>query len=229
MERTTWAGVGVEGLIDRALRLLDRPGRAVLGIAGAPASGRSTLAALLLAELERQRPGEAVGVGMDAFHLGHRVLVRRGQTQIKGAPETFDAVGFLHLLRRIRTETGTVYAPEFDRDIEDSLAHVVEIGTGVGLVVTEGNYLLLDAEPWDGVRTLLDDAWFVHLDDTERQRRMVARHLRHGHARADAEARTYGNDERNARLVNAAPNHPDLWVEQLAERRLESGHAGFPD
>jgi pantothenate kinase len=214
MERTTWAGVGVEGLLDRALRLLDRPGRALLGIAGAPASGKSTLAALLLAELERQRPGEAVGVGMDAFHLGHRVLVRRGQTQIKGAPETFDAVGFLHLMRRIRSETGTVYAPEFDRDIEDSLAHVVEIGPEVGLVVTEGNYLLLDAAPWDGVRALLDEAWFVHLDDTERQRRMVARHLRHGHDQAAAEARTFGSDERNARLVNAAPNRPDLWIEQ---------------
>jgi pantothenate kinase len=151
---------------------------------------------------------------MDAFHLGHRVLVRRGQTQIKGAPETFDAVGFLHLLRRIRTETGTVYAPEFDRDIEDSLAHVIEIGPGVGLVVTEGNYLLLDAEPWDGVRALLDEAWFVHLDDAERQRRMIARHRRHGHHQTDAEARTFGSDERNARLVNAAPNHPDLWIEQ---------------
>ncbi len=214
MDRMTWAGAGVEGLLDRALRLLDRPGRAVLGIAGAPASGKSTLAALLLAELDRQRPGEAVGVGMDAFHLGHRVLVRRGQTEIKGAPETFDAVGFLHLLRRIRTETGTVYAPEFDRDIEDSLAHVVEIGPDVGLVVTEGNYLLLDTPPWADVRGLLDEAWFVHLDDAERQRRMIARHRRHGHDQTDAEARTFGSDERNARLVDVAPNHPDLWIEQ---------------
>ena len=215
VERMAWPGTGVEGLLDRALRLLDRPRRSVLGIAGAPASGKSTLAALLLAELERQRPGRAVGVGMDAFHLGHRVLVRRGQTGIKGAPETFDAVGLVHLLRRIRTETGTVYAPEFDRDIEDSLAHVVEVSPAVGLVVTEGNYLLLDAPPWDGVRALLDEAWFVHLDDVERRRRMLARHLRHGHDRADAEARTFGNDEQNARLVNAAPNHPDLWIEQL--------------
>ncbi|HZA05050.1 MAG TPA: nucleoside/nucleotide kinase family protein [Propionibacteriaceae bacterium] len=215
MERTTWTGIGVNGLLDRALRLLDRPGRAVLGIAGAPASGKSTVAARLLAELERQRPGEAVGVGMDAFHIGHRVLVRRGQAGIKGAPETFDAVGYLHLLQRIRTESGTVYAPEFDRDIEDSLAHVVEIGPQVGLVVTEGNYLLLDQPPWDGVRALLDEAWFVHLNDAERQRRMVARHLRHGHDQADAEARTFGTDERNAQLVNAAPNRPDLWIEQL--------------
>jgi pantothenate kinase len=215
MERTTWPGTGVDGLLERALRLLDRPGRAVLGIAGAPASGKSTLAALLLAELERQRPGAAVGVGMDAFHIGHRVLVRRGQTAIKGAPETFDAVGYLHLLGRIRSETGTVYAPEFNRDIEDSLAHVVEIPPEVGLVVTEGNYLLLDLPPWDGVRAMLDQAWFVHLDDGERRRRMVARHLRHGHDQADAEARTFGSDERNAQLVNAAPNSPDLWIEQV--------------
>ena len=157
---------------------------------------------------------------MDAFHLGHRVLVRRGQTEIKGAPETFDAVGYLHLLRRIRTETGTVYAPEFDRDIEDSLAHVVEIGPEVGLVVTEGNYLLLDTPPWADVRGLLDEAWFVHLDDAERQRRMLARHRRHGHDQTDAEARTFGNDERNARLVNAAPNHPDLWIEQQPGRPI---------
>jgi pantothenate kinase len=215
MDRVAWPGAGVDGLLDRALRLLDRPGRAVLGIAGAPASGKSTLAALLLAELDRQRPGAAVGVGMDAFHIGHRVLVRRGQTDVKGAPETFDAAGYLHLLDRIRTETGTIYAPEFDRDIEDSVAHVVEIRPEVGLVVTEGNYLLLDAPPWDGVRALLDEAWFMHLDDAERQRRMIARHLRHGHDQADAEARTFGNDERNAQLVNAAPNSPDLWIEQL--------------
>jgi pantothenate kinase len=215
VERMSWSGTEVVGLLHRALRLLDRPRRSVLGIAGAPASGKSTLAALLLAELDRQRPGRAVGVGMDAFHLGHRVLVERGQTAIKGAPETFDAVGFVHLLRRIQTENSTVYAPEFNRDIEDSLAHVIEVSPTVGLVITEGNYLLLDAPPWDGVRPLLDEAWFVHLDDVERRRRMLARHLRHGHNRADAVARTFGSDEQNAQLVNAAPNHPDLWIEQL--------------
>ena len=151
---------------------------------------------------------------MDAFHIGHRILLRRGQTGIKGAPETFDAAGFLQLLHRIRTESGTIYAPEFDRNIEDSLAHVVEIGPEVRLVVTEGLYLLLNASPWDGVRPLLDEAWFVHLADEERRRRMLARHLRHGHDQADAETRTFGNDERNAQLVNAAPNNPDLWIEQ---------------
>lgn len=217
MQHTTWPGTGVEGLLDRALALLERPGRTVLGIAGAPAAGKSTLAALLLAALERSRPGEAVGVGMDAFHLGHRVLARRGQTDIKGAPETFDAPGFVALLERIRLGGETVYAPEFDRDFEDSIAHVVEIGPEIGLVVTEGNYLLLDTPPWDRVRPMLDEAWFVHLANEERRRRMLARHLRHGHSPADAEARTLGSDERNAQLVNAAPNRPDLWIQQVTQ------------
>ena len=223
VERTVWPGRGVEGLIDRAFRLLDRgtseagSQRAILGIAGAPASGKSTVARLLLAELARRRPGAAVGVGMDAFHIGHRVLAGRGQTRIKGAPETFDAEGYLHLLRRIRTEAGPIYAPEFERDIEDSLAHVVEIRPEVGLVITEGNYLLLESEPWVRVRELLDEAWFVHLADSERQRRMVLRHQHHGHDHRVARERTFGNDERNAQLVNAAQNRPDLWIEQEFE------------
>ena len=223
VERTVWPGRGVDGLIDRALRLLDRGAseagaqRAILGIAGAPASGKSTVARLLLAELDRRRPGAAVGVGMDAFHIGHRVLAGRGQTGIKGAPETFDAEGYRHLLRRIRTEAGPIYAPEFERDIEDSLAHVVEIRPEVGLVITEGNYLLLESEPWVRVRELLDEAWFVHLADSERQRRMVLRHQHHGHNHRAARERTFGNDERNAELVNAAQNRPDLWIEQEFE------------
>ena len=219
MDRMTWPGTGVEGLLDRALALIDRPGRAVLGIAGAPASGKSTLSNLLLAELLARRPGEVVLIGMDAFHIGHRVLDRHKLTRVKGAPETFDALGFLHLLRRLRTETDvTVYAPEFDRSIEDSIAHVTDISPSARLVLVEGNYLLLDIPPWDGVRPLLDQAWFVHLDDDERRRRMVARHLQHGHDPADAQARTFGSDERNAVLVNTRLVFPDLWIEQTFNR-----------
>ncbi len=214
MERTTWTGTGVDGFVDRALTMLDRPVRSVLGIAGAPASGKSTLADLLLAELAARRPGAVVLVGMDAFHIGHRILVRHGLTEVKGAPETFDALGFLHLLRRIRTESEeTVYAPEFDRSIEDSLAHVTEISPSVRLVMVEGNYLLLDSPPWDGVRPLLDQAWFVHLADDERRRRMVLRHESHGHSHSDAVARTFGSDERNATQVNRRLVPPDLWIE----------------
>jgi pantothenate kinase len=168
-------------------------------------------------DLQRERPGAAVAVGMDAFHIGHRVLVEQGRTDVKGAPETFDVAGYIHLLRRIREEPGPIYAPEFVRDIEDSLANVVEIGPRVRLVVTEGNYLLLNRPPWSGVRDLLDQAWFVRLDADERRRRMVLRHVRHGHDSEEARARTFGSDERNALLVDTDPNRPDLLIEQLFE------------
>ena len=214
MEETTWSGGDLGPLLDRAERLLERASRSVLGIAGAPASGKSTLSAALVTALGQRHPEEVVLVGMDAFHLGHQVLVRRGLVGVKGAPHTFDALGFAALLQRIRESAETVYAPEFHREIEDSLAAVVEIGPQVRLVVTEGNYLLLPESPWDGVRPLLDEAWFVHLEDHERQRRMIARHQRYGHTAESAVARTMGTDENNARIVNRAQNDPDLYIRQ---------------
>jgi pantothenate kinase len=212
-----WPGPDADVLRERARRLLLAPGRAVLGIAGAPASGKSTLAAQLALELLADHPGAVALVGMDAFHIGHRVLEQHGLTAVKGAPHTFDARGYVALLARIRASTETVYAPEFHRQIEDSIAHVVEVGPEVGLVVTEGNYLLLPEAPWDGVRPLLDEAWFVHLEDDERRRRMVLRHERHGHSAEDARARTFGSDEANAVLVNrsGASAAPDVWVEHV--------------
>ncbi|HYP44802.1 MAG TPA: nucleoside/nucleotide kinase family protein [Propionibacteriaceae bacterium] len=215
MQQTTWRGSEVGHLVERAERLLHGEHRMVLGIAGAPASGKSTLAELVLGALDAAHPGKVVGVGMDAFHIGHRILEQRGQVGVKGAPHTFDVTGYVALLRRIRMEKEAIYAPEFHRDIEDSLAHTVQIGPEVRLVVTEGNYLLLPRDPWRHVRPLLDEGWFVFLDDEERQHRMLARHLSFGHSLADAERRTFGSDEVNARLVNAAQNFPDLWVTQL--------------
>ena len=214
MEETTWSGGDLGPLLERAERLLQTAGRAVLGIAGAPASGKSTLSAALVAALGQRHPDEVVLVGMDAFHLGHQVLVRRGLVGVKGAPHTFDGLGYAALLQRIRQSDETIYAPEFHREIEDSLAAVVEVGPQVRLVVTEGNYLLLEQSPWDRLRPLLDEAWFIHLDDEERQRRMVARHLQFGHSLETANEKTFGSDENNARLVNSRQNRPDLWVEQ---------------
>jgi pantothenate kinase len=215
VERVTWAGGAPGPLLDRALGLLDSGRRSVLGIAGAPASGKSTLAETVLAEVNRLRPGSAVLVGMDAYHLGHALLQARGWTPVKGAPQTFDALGYVALLRRIRESSDVVYAPEFHREIEDSISAAVEVGRDVRLVITEGNYLLLPQAPWDQVRPLLDEAWFVLLDDDERRRRMVTRHQRFGHSLEEATARTNGSDEANAQLVNRAQNAPDLFIEHL--------------
>ena len=225
MERIAWSGGSLGPLLTRAERLLGSGSRAVLGIAGAPASGKSTLADVLVAELQRRHPDEVILVGMDAFHIGHRVLVHHGLENVKGAPHTFDALGYAALLQRLRDPADTVYAPEFRREIEDSLAQNVEVTPGVRLVVTEGNYLLLPRPPWDRVRALLDEAWFVHLDDTERRRRMIARHRSYGHPIAVAIARTDGNDAANARLVDAEQNDPDLWIEHVTPKSMSTNNS----
>ena len=144
-------------LVERA-RGLTTSGRAVLGLCGVPGAGKSTLAARLAAEIGP----EAVVVPLDGFHLHDDELARLGLSQRKGAPETFDVAGYTALLHRIRTETGTtVYAPEFDRSRELSVAGAIAVRPEHRLVVTEGNYLLHDDRGWSEVRPLLDEAWYV--------------------------------------------------------------------
>ncbi len=140
-------------LLARAQALADVGSRRILGIAGAPGAGKSTVARRLVDALD----GAAVLVGMDGYHLAQSELQRLGRAERKGAPDTFDPAGYVALLRRLRTpNSGTVYAPEFRRAIEEPIAGAVPVQPGVPLVLTEGNYLLLDTPPWSAVRGLLD-------------------------------------------------------------------------
>lgn len=230
MERVEWPGAAAEVLLARATRLLEsgdgsdpRSGgrRHVLGIAGAPASGKSTLAAWLVDRLAAAHPGRVALLGMDAFHLAQQIIDRRGQALIKGAPQTFDGIGYLRLLERITGTNETVYAPVFDRAIEDSIAHAVEISAQTSLIITEGNYLLLDADPWRQVRAALDEAWFISLDEKSRQQRLLARHIAYGHQPEEAKERTYGSDQRNAELINSRRLTPDVWIEHVVEREQD--------
>jgi pantothenate kinase len=194
-----------EDLVDRA-RALARGPRAVLGLTGAPGAGKSTLAARLVEALSPA----AVLVPMDGFHLANAELERLGRRHRKGAPDTFDAAGYVEILRRIRAcPPEPVYAPVFDRSLEEAVAGV---DPTVPLVVTEGNYLLLDDGPWQHVRRLLDEVWFVEIDDDLRLDRLVRRHVEHGKDRVRAEAWVRGSDETNARLVVATRHRADLVV-----------------
>jgi pantothenate kinase len=199
--------VGVVRLADLVARVRGLPGRVVIGVCGAPGAGKSTLAERLVAALG----DEAVLVGMDGYHLAQVELERLGRTERKGAPDTFDAAGYVHLLRRIREQAGeTVYAPEFRREIEEPIAGAVPVRPEHRYVVTEGNYLLLDQKPWHEVRTLLTQTWFLAPDEAVRRDRLIARHRAFGRTLAEARERTLGSDERNAVLINATQRSADL-------------------
>ncbi|MFJ3901422.1 nucleoside/nucleotide kinase family protein [Streptomyces sp. NPDC090025] len=200
----------LDRLADRARALVADGRRRVLGIAGPPGAGKSTLAGQLAARLE----GLAVLVPMDGFHLAQAELTRLGRAARKGAPDTFDAAGYAALLARLRApEPGvTVYAPAFDRALEEPIAGAVPVPPGIPLVITEGNYLLHDAGPWSAVRPLLDEVWYLDLPDGDRIPRLVARHVRFGKDRDHAARWVAESDEANARLVARGRDRAQLVV-----------------
>lgn len=196
--------------MERARALAGQGDRRILGIAGAPGGGKSTLAAALVGELG---PDTARLVGMDGFHISHAELERLGRADRKGAPDTFDASGFAALLRRLRArEDAVVYAPEFRREIEEPVACAVPVPREVPLVVTEGNYLLVADGDWADVRALLDETWFVEGDEDRRRDWLIARHIEFGKAPHFAREWVLRSDERNAELVATTPPRADLVV-----------------
>ncbi|WP_405091109.1 nucleoside/nucleotide kinase family protein [Micromonospora sp. NBC_01392] len=200
-------------LVARARALAGDGPRQLLGIAGAPGAGKSTLAERIVAEVGPT----ARLVPMDGFHLAGSALHRLGRAARKGAPDTFDVNGFVATLRRLRRlEPTSVWAPEFRRDLEEPVAGAIEVPPEVRLVVTEGNYLLLRDDPWEEVRSLLHQAWFLDLDAELRLRRLTARHQAYGKSAEQARAWALGSDEENARLVAGTAGHADLVV-RLAE------------
>ena len=206
--------VDLDDLAARAAALAEAdPARRVLvGLVGAPGSGTSTLARRLANRLSA-RGVPSVRVPMDGFHLADVALLERGLLARKGAVETFDAHGYLALLRRLRAETDhDVLAPGFERDLEQPLAASITIAPEHRVVVTEGNYLLDADEPWPDVRRELDAVWFVDLDDGRRRSRLVMRHVKHGKSREDAQAWVDDVDEPNARRVLARRDQADLVV-----------------
>jgi pantothenate kinase len=193
-------------LAARAARLAGTGRRAILGIAGPPGAGKSSLAGRLVAELGSDR---AVVIGLDGFHLSDALLRASGLRDRKGAPETFDRDGYVALLRRLREASSTVYAPAFDRALEDSIAAAVAVPTAVPLVITEGNYLLY----WPEIAGLLDQVWFLAPDPAVRRRLLIERHVAFGKSLPDAQHWTDTSDERNAELIEAGRSRADLVLD----------------
>jgi pantothenate kinase len=210
-------GVTFDDLLRRAAALL-RPGsRAILGLTGAPASGKTTLAGHLVHALNAAPgPPRAAHVPMDGFHLADVELDRLGRRARKGAPDTFDAAGYAALLRRLKDpgeRDGTVYAPGFERDLEQPIAGAIPVPPSARLVVTEGNYLLLTTGAWARVRPALDEVWYCEPRDEEaRVARLIARHEEFGKDHEAAVAWALGTDGRNAELIATTRDRADLIV-----------------
>jgi pantothenate kinase len=202
-------GADPDPLVRRARRLASAGERRLLGLTGAPGAGKSTLAGALVAALAP----DAVLVPMDGFHLAEAELHRLGRHDRKGAIDTFDAAGFVALLRRLRDPgEGAVWAPRFDRGLEESIAGAIPVGPDVPLVMTEGNYLLADTGPWAAVRGLLDEVWYLETGEQVRLDRLIARHMSYGRSPDQAAARARVSDQHNADLIVATRSRADLVV-----------------
>ena len=196
----------------RAVELAGRGPRAILGITGAPAAGKSTYAEQLVAELVADGHKVAL-VPMDGYHLAQAALEESGLAAVKGAPQTFDGYGFVALLKRLKESVDeTIWAPRFDRSIEESIAASIPVRPEDTLVVTEGNYLLFDQMPWATGRALLDECWYIELESDLRHERLEARHRLFGRSPEEAHERAFGSDEANAELIAATKPAADAVI-----------------
>jgi pantothenate kinase len=196
-----------EGLAAEIRRRATGSGRFLTALAGPSGAGKSTLAAEIVAALGQ---GAKV-VPMDGFHYDDAVLLARGARDRKGAPDTFDVQGFLHLLRRLRSED-EVAIPLFDRNLEISRAGADIITATDRLLVIEGNYLLLNEPSWDAAAALFDLTVWIEVPEAELDRRLMARWVHYGKTPEAARAWIDGNDMPNIRRVTDGSRAADVVV-----------------
>lgn len=182
--------------------------RHLLGIVGSPGAGKSTLARLVCDQLE-----QCVVVPMDGFHLAHTQIEKQGKVDTKGAIDTFDAHGYVALIERIARDTSTtIYAPEYRRTIEDGIAGAIPVTPTDTLVITDGNYLLVDADPWSRLTQTIDEFWFVEPPEDLRVERLIARHIESGKTPQHARRQSLGSDEDNAALIRSCRDRATVVV-----------------
>jgi pantothenate kinase len=199
----------VDDLAARVAALSANSARRVLvGIAGAPGSGKSALAEAVTVRLGGFPT--VAHVPMDGFHLADVELARLGRADRKGAPDTFDVGGYAALLARIAAGEA-VWAPGFERILEQPIAQAIPVPESTRIVISEGNYLLLPQ--WQAVRQHFAEIWYCRLDERVRVARLVARHVQFGKAPQDAQRWVQRSDQRNAQVVAATEPEADLVVD----------------
>jgi len=202
----------VSEAVARIKDLMDKSNkRIVIGIVGKPGAGKSTLTSQLISNLPKD---SAVLIPMDGYHLSNKQLAKLGISDRKGAFDTFDSDGFVKLLKSVNRESEKdIYFPVFYREIEESYAADGVVPANTKLVITEGNYLLLDQGGWESVREELDEVWYIEVDDRLRLDRLTKRHQSYGRNYEEAFAWASGSDEKNAELVAKTRDKADVIVE----------------
>lgn len=186
--------------------------RIVVAIAGAPASGKTTLADRLHDHLGGDAAGVAV-MPMDGFHFDDAILSERGLLARKGAPNTFDAGGLGRILGAIKDDTDAdVYVPLFDRALELSRGSARCISPRHRIILVEGNYLLLNQAPWDQLANLFDLSIYLEVPEDILRDRLLDRWRGFGFSAADALQKAQGNDLPNAQTVVMLTKQADITV-----------------
>jgi pantothenate kinase len=201
--------------------------RLMVGLCGPPAAGKSTLANALARALTVYHGLSSVAVPMDGFHLSNAELARLGLANRKGAPQTFDAPGFVHLLRRLRAADELVYAPAYSRALHESIGGVIPVPPDVAVVVVEGNYLLLDEGPWRPVRELLDLVLYLDAPDLTRQESLLHRQMARGLSASAARDWVERSDEANAAVIAGTRDRADAVLSRTGARRPPSADLGL--
>jgi len=199
----------LEAALERAVWLTrDRNERVIIGLIGKPGAGKSSLSKYLLKHLPKETTAL---VPMDGYHLSNAQLKTLGRADRKGAPDTFDVNGYVELLMRIKANTkDEINFPIFHREIEESIAAEGVVHPYTTLVLTEGNYLLVESDGWAGVADSLTESWFVDVDNDKRMARLVARHIKYGKSPEAAHAWANGTDQRNAELIETTRMKADV-------------------
>jgi pantothenate kinase len=186
------------------------PSRTVIGVIGKPGGGKTTLSKFLLKGCD---PLLVSVVPMDGFHLSNKVLKSLGRSERKGAPDTFDVKGFTNLLERLAHDhVNSIYYPIFNRSMEESIAAQGVVHPSTRVVIVEGNYLMHDQGGWEDVSPLLNQCWYVHLDEDVRISRLISRHIAFGKDPESAKTWAKGTDQRNADLIEAGVARCDFLV-----------------
>ncbi|MDA0259569.1 MAG: nucleoside/nucleotide kinase family protein [Actinobacteria bacterium] len=181
--------------------------RTLIGIVGKPGAGKSTVVEQIQSKYQSH---EVSIIPMDGFHLSNEELISLGRRERKGAPETFDVEGFTSLIKSVKIDHRVDHKfPIFHREIEASIADEGMVPKESKVVVIEGNYLFSEAHGWNGIYQLLDHTWFIEIDDEIRIERLIARHVRYGKTREEAEAWSRGSDETNARFIELTANRAE--------------------